>query len=84
MAGRSGPAGRTGTEPATARSPVRLRLVLAVFGVVVCLAVAVVAWSLRDEGHPTAMAAVGLAAVAAAAVAVVDLVVLERRLHRTR
>ena len=77
-------AGRSGTEPATARSPVRLRLVLAVFGVIVCLAVAVVAWSLRDEGHPTAMAVVGIVAVAAAVVAVVDLVVLERRLHRTR
>jgi hypothetical protein len=63
---------------------VRLRLVLAVFGVIVCLAVAVVAWSLHGEGHATAMAVVGIAAVAAAVVAVVDLVVLERRLHRTR
>jgi Family of unknown function (DUF6343) len=77
-------AGRSGSEPATARSPVRLRLALALFGVIVCLAVAVVAWSLRDEGHPTAMAVVGIVAVAAAVVAVIDLVVLERRLHRSR
>lgn len=84
MAGRPGPTDCSGTEPATARSPVRLRLALAVFGAIVCLAVAAVAWALRDEGHPTAMAVIGVVAVAAAVVAVVDLVVLERRVHRTR
>jgi len=77
-------ADRDGTEPATARSPLRLRMVLAAFGGVVCTGVAVVAWSLKGEGHPTAMTVV-MVAVAAAVVAVIDLLVVWRRWrHRRR
>jgi len=78
-------ADRDGTEPATARSPLRLRMVLAAFGGVVCTGVAVVAWSLRGEGHRTAMTVVMVVAVAAAGGAGIDLLVVRRRWrHRRR
>src|SRR5918993_3834028 len=60
-------ADRSGTEPATARSPLRLRMVLAVFGIAVCGLVAVLAWSWRDEGEASALTAGGAVAGGGAA-----------------
>jgi hypothetical protein len=78
---------RTGTEPATARSPLRLRVALAAFGLVACVTLAT--WLLAHRAsHPagsfrTEALVLAVLAVAGAVAAVVDLVVLGRRLrHR--
>ncbi len=73
---------RTGTEPRTARSPLRLRMVLAGFGVIACTAGAV--FFLVEAGHQggstsTAFIVAAAAAGVGAVVAIVDLVVLMRR-----
>jgi hypothetical protein len=69
---------RVGAEPANARSPLNLRLVLALIGLVVCAAGALGAW-LADQRVPAAILAVG------ALVALVDLVVVQyRRAQRRR
>lgn len=73
---------RTGTEPSTARSPQRLRLVLAGFGVVACGVATVVFLVLAGQHHGgtrTVLQVLAAAAVVGAVVAVVDAVVLVRR-----
>jgi membrane protein YdbS with pleckstrin-like domain len=70
---------RAGTEPASARSPLRLRMALAVFGFLVCVAAAVWAWSSRDDVDRTAMSVLGALAALGALIAVVDLAVVARR-----
>ncbi|WP_432547200.1 DUF6343 family protein [Kineococcus sp. SYSU DK004] len=74
------PRGRTGTEARTARSPLRLRLVLAVFGLVVCGLLS--AFWLTGAG-PGGARGPGIVLAVLAVVAVVDIVVVSRRL-RTR
>ncbi|MEZ0493983.1 DUF6343 family protein [Kineococcus sp. TBRC 1896] len=74
------PRGRTGSEARTARSPLRLRLVLAAFGLVVCTAFAVV-WFTADE-PPGGSRAPGWFLAALAVLAVVDLVVVGVRVRR--
>ncbi|GAA0317224.1 DUF6343 family protein [Kineococcus aurantiacus] len=76
------PRGRTGDEARTARSPLRLRLVLALFGLVVCTVLAV-AWFAVDE-PPGDSRAPGWVLAVLAALAAVDLVVVSRRLRRRR
>ncbi|WP_432543337.1 DUF6343 family protein [Kineococcus sp. SYSU DK002] len=76
------PRGRTGEEARTARSPLRLRLVLALFGLVVCTALAV-AWFTVDD-PPGGSRAPGWVLAVLAGLAVVDLVVVSRRLRRRR
>lgn len=71
-----GPPGRRPTRAARDRSPLTLRLVLAVFGLVVCLAGGAVALL---SPLPTWF---GVALLVLAAVAVVDLVVVIRRKAR--
>ncbi|WP_369052940.1 DUF6343 family protein [Kineococcus terrestris] len=72
------PRGRTGTEARTARSPLRLRLVLAVFGLVVCALLA--AFWLSGAG-PGGARGPGFVLALLAVVAVVDIVVVSRRLR---
>ncbi|NIZ91873.1 DUF6343 family protein [Kineococcus rubinsiae] len=74
------PRGRTGTEPRTARSPLRLRLLLAAFGLVVCTVLAVL-WFTADPPPGGARAPGWVLAVLALA-ALADLVVVGRRLRR--
>jgi hypothetical protein len=68
---------RAGTEPANARSPLNLRLGLAVLGLVVCLTGAV-AFLVVDQWVPAAILAVGVLA-AAADIAVVQVRRVQRR-----
>ena len=73
---------RTGTEPQTARSPLRLRMVLAGFGLIACTVAAV--FFLDEAQHQAGSTSTALTVAAAAAgvgalVAIVDLVVLARR-----
>ena len=74
------PRGRTGTEPRTARSPLRLRLVLAAFGLVVCAVLAAL-W-LRADPPPGGSSAPGWVLLALAVLALLDLVVVTARLRR--
>ncbi|MFD5026085.1 DUF6343 family protein [Streptomyces sp. NPDC058373] len=67
--------GRSGTEPATARSPLRMRRALGVFGVVWALAGAV-AFALIDEPRWAALCAILWL------VAVLDLMAVTRRIRR--
>lgn len=76
------PRGRTGSEPRTARSPLRLRLALAAFGLVACTVLAVV-WFTADD-PPGASRAPGWFLAALAVVAAVDLLVVGVRLRRRR
>ena len=73
---------RTGTEPQTARSPLRLRMVLAGFGLIACTLAAVS--FLIEAQHQAGSTSTALTVAAAAAgvgalVAIVDLAVLGRR-----
>jgi Family of unknown function (DUF6343) len=73
---------RTGTEPATARSPLRLRLVLASFGAVACGLATIWLVALAREEDGTARTVVTVLCVisfAGAVVAVADAVVIIRR-----
>jgi uncharacterized protein DUF6343 len=83
----TGHADRAGTEPMTARSPLRMRLGLALFGVVVC-AVAATWFAAEASGRAgtarTVLTALSVVAALAAAVAVADLAVRVRRLRRAR
>ncbi|MEW1777902.1 DUF6343 family protein [Streptomyces sp. NPDC086777] len=90
---RSGSAGgrpRTGTEPVTARSPLRLRRLLSsLFLPLFAMATALfAAWAAASGAgdSPGRGALVTLAAVCAAlaVAAAVDLLVVSRRLHRER
>ncbi|WP_432513569.1 DUF6343 family protein [Kineococcus sp. SYSU DK001] len=76
------PPGRTGDEARTARSPLRLRFALALFGLVVCTALAIV-WFTVDA-PPGGTPAPGWALAVLALLAAVDLVVVSRRLRRRR
>lgn len=76
------PRGRTGTEARTARSPLRLRLVLAAFGLAVCTVLAI-AW-FTVAAPPTGSRAPGWALAVLALLAALDLVVVSRRLRRRR
>ncbi|WP_432494219.1 DUF6343 family protein [Kineococcus gypseus] len=76
------PRGRTGTEPRTARSPLVLRLVLALFGLVVC-AVLGALW-LSASPPPGGTRGPGFVLLALAALAVVDVAVVTARLRRRR
>ena len=84
MNGRHPPSGhprdRAGTEPVTARSPLRMRLRLAVMGFLFCLAGAALL-ILLEPGYPGALALAAVLVVAALA-AVVDIAVIRRRLRR--
>jgi hypothetical protein len=75
--------GRAGTELATARSPLRLRMVLAGFGLLVCVGAGLWAWWSRDVDR-TAMPVLALLAALGALVAVVDLAVMIRRRRARR
>ena len=70
---------RAGTEPANARSPLRLRMALAIFGLLVCIAAGLWTWSSRDDGDRTAMTVLTALAAAGALAAVLDLAVIARR-----
>lgn len=81
---------RTGTEPVTARSPLRLRLILAAGALAVFIAAAVRlamgAYSAGPRDSPSPIVLVVLAAVCGvlALVALLDLAVILRRLRRAR
>ena len=77
---------RTGTEPQTVRSPLRLRMVLAGFGLIACTVAAVsLLGKAQHQAGSTSTALTVAAAVAGvgALVAIVDLAVLagRRRIH---
>jgi drug/metabolite transporter (DMT)-like permease len=76
------PRGRSGSEPATARSPLRLRLVLAVLGgaFAALLGAALLLRPQQSGGQTVWGALLVLAAVAAA----IDVVVIVRRLKTER
>lgn len=74
---RPAPMERVGNEPATARSPLRMRLVLASFGLVVLL-FATVLFALRGPLVAAVLAG------AAALVTLVDLVIVVNRLRDAR
>jgi len=74
------PRGRTGTEARTARSPLGLRVTLALFGLVVCTVLAVL-WFTADS-PPGGTRAPGWVLAVLALLALVDLGVLTRRLRR--
>ncbi|MEZ0163334.1 DUF6343 family protein [Kineococcus sp. LSe6-4] len=76
------PPGRSGTEARTARSPLRLRLVLATFGLLVCTVLAVV-WFTADDPALSSRAP-GWLFAALAVLAALDLVVVGTRLRRRR
>ena len=76
------PRGRTGDEPRTARSPLTLRLVLAVFGLVVCGVLGTL-WLTAAE-PPGGARGPGVVLVLLAALALADLVVVSLRLRRRR
>jgi hypothetical protein len=81
------PGRRAGTEPRNARSPLRLRTALAVFGLVACVVLAVwlvVAAGGRDGADRTVAVVLAGLAVAGALAAVVDLLVLSRRRRQAR
>lgn len=69
---------RAGSEPVNARSPLNLRIVLAVVGLLVCVAGAIV-FLVLDQWVPAAILAVGALA------AVADIVIVQvRRVQRRR
>ncbi|RJK98079.1 DUF6343 family protein [Vallicoccus soli] len=76
------PRGRTGTEPATARSPLRLRLALALLGALFAGAVAVGA--LTAEDRPGWLLGLGVVLGVLAVVGLVDALVVSRRIARSR
>ena len=76
------PRGRTGTEPRTARSPLGLRLVLALFGLVLCGAFAVLALTAPDR--PGWLTGLGVVLALLAVLGAVDAVVVGRRLTASR
>ncbi|WP_432563520.1 DUF6343 family protein [Kineococcus sp. SYSU DK003] len=76
------PRGRTGDEARTARSPLRLRAVLAAFGLVACTVLAALWFAVEDP--PGGSRAPGWVLAVLAAVALADLVVVSRRLRRRR
>ncbi|MFI0352107.1 DUF6343 family protein [Actinomadura sp. 9N407] len=67
-----------GTEPLTARSPLRLRALLSGFALVVSVAAAVVFTVVAGRGGPGSWAAAGICAVVAL-IALADLIVIARR-----
>ena len=75
---------RSGTEPATAKSPLRLRMALAVFGLAVCLVA--LGWGLqrRGDGPGQAPEVIAVLAAVGAAAAVLDLIVLAVRWRSRR
>ncbi|MFH9429612.1 DUF6343 family protein [Streptomyces sp. NPDC017615] len=81
---------RTGTEPVTARSPLRLRLVLGVIGLLVFLlgtalfALWAGAVTERDVPDPTQLTVLAVICGVLALLAAVDLVVVLLRLARER
>ena len=79
---RGQPRGRTGDEARTARSPLRLRLGLAVFGFLVCAALAL-PW-LTSARPPGGTRVPGWVLVGLAVVAAVDIGVVAVRLRRRR
>jgi peptidoglycan biosynthesis protein MviN/MurJ (putative lipid II flippase) len=81
------PARRTGTEPATARSATRLRLVLACFGALTCAIATVWLADVAAQHTGRARSVVTVLAVlvlVGAVVAVADAVVLVRRRRSDR
>ncbi|MFY1675863.1 MULTISPECIES: DUF6343 family protein [unclassified Streptomyces] len=81
---------RTGTEPLTAQSPLRLRLLLSALFLPLFVAAAVLfgLWAARveagDEPGRGALVAVAAISAAAALMAAADLVTVVRRLRRER
>ena len=71
------PHDRSGTEPLTARSPLRLRLVMSIVAAAVAVVVGI---SLLAAGT-TGPVLGGVLCLVVAAVAVVDAIVVARRLH---
>ncbi|NAZ87447.1 hypothetical protein GTR00_15290 [Kineococcus sp. T90] len=76
------PRGRTGDEPRTARSPLTLRLLLALFGLVVCGVLGAL-W-LTAARPPGGTRGPGLVLVLLAVVALADVAVVAARLRRRR
>jgi len=77
------PRDRAGTEPRNARSPLRLRLVLAVGASIVTLVAAVVlAVASRGESDPTGLRVAAGICVLVAVVSVVDALQVSRRIGR--
>ncbi|MFE1763660.1 DUF6343 family protein [Streptomyces angustmyceticus] len=80
---------RTGTEPVTAQSPLRLRRTLAAGALVllvaatVRLALAAHAAGAHDSPSPTVLLVLAVVCGVLAIAAVIDLVVLTRRLRQT-
>ncbi|MEU9499382.1 DUF6343 family protein [Streptomyces sp. NPDC048196] len=87
-----GPPGRrrSGTEPLTARSPLRVRMVLSAAAVVVfgagtaCFAVWSATAGTQDSPGPTALLALAVVCGVLVLLAALDLVVLLRRIRRER
>ncbi|MCW2612008.1 MAG: hypothetical protein QOC93_2068 [Actinomycetota bacterium] len=73
------PRDRPGTEPATARSPLTLRAVLAAIAIVTCLVAAALVSAFDAGGSPRWLVTLLLVV---AVISVVDLVVVLRRLRR--
>jgi len=80
------PMERVGNEPATARSPLRLRLVLALFGAVSCAAgVAGSLWlAAADDRHQLRWTLAAVVFAAASVAALLDAVVIVNRLRDER
>jgi drug/metabolite transporter (DMT)-like permease len=79
------PSSRNGSEPATARSPVGLRMVLAVFGVLACgvaSAYFLEAARSRTGTSRNVLSVLAVLALLGGVVAVADYVILTRRRHR--
>lgn len=75
-------ADRSGSEPMSARSPLRLRAVLAIGGALVMVAIVVLCWTVfASDGWSLA---VGLVAAVLALAAMVDLVIVSTQLTRAR
>ncbi|KHL18331.1 hypothetical protein CLV56_3272 [Mumia flava] len=70
----------TGTEPTKARSPYRLRLVLAIGGAILFAVAAAGAFLMSDPA--TGVRELGVVAALLAVLAIIDAVVVARRMHR--
>ncbi|MDK1471990.1 DUF6343 family protein [Streptomyces sp. 549] len=81
---------RTGTEPVTARSPLRIRLILALMFTPLFVAGALLFWMWSgqagpgDTPHPDSLRTLAWISTALAVFALVDLFVVLRRISRAR